>query len=402
MNPIPQTIDAGELLKRLDRLQTDVDFIKHHMCAYLGDGVGLTHLVDETPIYVNTNDFGGPANFINGGRYEEEYISVLASFLTPDSVFLDIGANLGVFSLRLAPFMRHGHAIAFEPNPNIRELFQRSIHLNGLSQRIMVHPCGLSDSAGIMTLSVPDGHTGGASIGQVGEHATGVKVEVRVLDQWMDAKVQPDVVKIDVEGHELNVLKGMVNTLARSPGCVVLFEKLGTRTGIEPGLVGLFSDLGMRVYHVDGTRLNPVSLQAFEELGAYFIAARPARVEGQLDRAFVTMLPRALHVIAASGSASEVFAKEQFAPNTLLFHGPYWFLPRGTYEILVDGDFDQPISLTAAEKFGYAVHGFTVTSDAKRFVMAVDRDLTHFELVGRAVGTSVSFVLRSITVRRLG
>ena len=55
---------------RLDRLQNDLTFVKTRTNSYLGAGTGLTWLVDETPIYVNTDDFGCPSNFMNGGRYE--------------------------------------------------------------------------------------------------------------------------------------------------------------------------------------------------------------------------------------------------------------------------------------------------------------------------------------------
>jgi len=74
--------------RRLDRLQNDISFIKNRLSSYLGDGTGLTYLVDETPIYINSNDFGCPSNFLNGGRYEEENQQVLASFRRPNSVFL--------------------------------------------------------------------------------------------------------------------------------------------------------------------------------------------------------------------------------------------------------------------------------------------------------------------------
>jgi hypothetical protein len=93
---------AIDIDRKLDRILNDVDFIKQHMSAYLGSGVGISYLVDETPIYLATLDFGVSANLINGGRYEENHLQVLSSFLKPHSVFLDIGANLGVFTLRLS------------------------------------------------------------------------------------------------------------------------------------------------------------------------------------------------------------------------------------------------------------------------------------------------------------
>jgi len=172
---------STDIKRRLDRLQNDMDFVKNHMSSYLGDGTGLTHLIDETPIYINTNDFGCPANFINGGRYEEDYLFVLASFRTPSSVFLDIGANLGVFSLRMAPLVRNGRIFAFEPNPSIRELLMRSVHLNGLGALISIQPVGASDTDRRLVLSVPQGHAGGGRVVSPGGDFSGLDTGVRKI-----------------------------------------------------------------------------------------------------------------------------------------------------------------------------------------------------------------------------
>ena len=104
-----------EIERKIDRLLNDVDFIKNRVSTYLGRNEALTYLVDETPIFVNTDDFGCPLNFLNGGRYEEEYFMVLLSFRKPGVTFLDIGANLGVYTLRMGSYLRHGTIIAFEP-----------------------------------------------------------------------------------------------------------------------------------------------------------------------------------------------------------------------------------------------------------------------------------------------
>src|ERR1700737_2990965 len=85
----------------LDLLRNDSDFVRTHLSSYLGDGVALTYLVDATPIYINSDDCGGPSNLLNGGRYEEQNLEVLLSFVKPDTVFVDIGANIGFFTLQV-------------------------------------------------------------------------------------------------------------------------------------------------------------------------------------------------------------------------------------------------------------------------------------------------------------
>jgi FkbM family methyltransferase len=391
-----------EIMRRLDRLQNDVDFVKNHASSYLGGGVGMTHLVDETPIYINTNDFGCPANFINGGRYEEEYYAVLASFRRPDSAFLDIGANLGVFSLRMAPLLRKGKVIAFEPNPLIRTLFSRSVHLNGLSGLVQVHELGASDKDEQLVLSVPDAHAGGASVVPVGSGTKGHVIEVRRLDGLLADLPRFDIAKIDVEGHELSALRGMTALLGRSPDAVLLFEKLGVRSGIEQDLMALFGGLGMRVYRVDGHRLVQVDLATFEESSAYFLATRPQTVEGALDRNFLDIYPDDLYGIAGRSTGDRLLVESKGGPGALMFHGPYWYLPRGTYSIEVDGDIEGTLTLTLAEKFGFTVSTFNVSQDTRQFQVVVHRDLTKFELVGRVAQDSSKASIRKIRMTRVG
>jgi FkbM family methyltransferase len=393
---------------RLDRLQNDLNFIKNRLSSYLGNGTGLTYLVDETPIYINTNDFGCPSNFINGGRYEEEYQQVLASFRRPDSTFLDIGANLGVFSLRLAPMMRQGHVYAFEPNPKIHELFDRSVHLNGLRHFIDIFQMGASDRDLDMFLSVPDGHAGGATVtdtlpGSAAHSATAEgRIRVSTIDKMLHDVDQFHLAKIDVEGHELHALRGMSRLLARSPDAVILFEKLGQNTGIESDLRDLFDQFGMVIYRIDGVSLVSVDLAQFCLDQAYFLASRPARIGAELVRNFIDIYPADLYRIATVVSDELLFANSQVPASSLLFHGPYWYLPRGSWEVSVIGRIDTPLQIIIAENFGYPVADFIATPERATCVFNIQNDLSRFEVIGRALAGSVSFALQKIRLTRLG
>lgn len=392
---------ATNILRHQERLQNDVEFVKNHISSYLGNGTGLTHLIDETPIYINTNDFGCPANFINGGRYEEEYFAVLASFRRPDSVFLDIGSNLGVFSLRMAPLLRHGKIHAFEPNDAIRQLFARSIHLNGIKHQINLYGVGVSDSDQRLSLSVPEGHAGGGSLAALDGEAAGMAIEVRRLDGLLP-DVSFDIAKIDVEGHELQALRGMTDMLRRSGNAVLLFEKLNANSGIESDLMDLFAAVGMSVYRIDGVTLTPVDLPQFSASEAYFLAARPAVIGEELTRNFIALYPDDLYAVAATVQGGRLMADGAPEPGTLLFHGPYWYLPRGSYRVTVDGEIEGEFSLAMAEKFGYPVEAFVVSAQTRSFNVVVERDLTHFEVVGRALSGRLAIGLDSIRFTRIG
>lgn len=395
-------IDSIDQRRRMDRLQNDVDFVKNHMSSYLGEGMGLTHLIDETPIYVNTNDYGCPSNFINGGRYEEDYYQVLASFRRPDSVFLDIGANLGVFSLRLAPLIRHGKVYAFEPNSKIYDLFLRSIHLNGFKNLIEVFKLGVSDRNAELALAVPDGHAGGASVQTVDSSYTGARIKVRRIDDLLADLSRFDLAKIDVEGHELNALHGMEELLRRSENAVVLFEKLNSNSGIEGPLLEFFAGMDMKIFRIDGLALVEIDLAQFRASEAYFLAARTSTISGEMVRNFINLLPGDLNAIACQVEDGALTAHSNLPVNSVIFHGPYWYLPRGSYKLSVVGKVSAGFKLVVAEKFGFLVAEFAVLADRLSFDFIVENDLTHFEVVARAGEAPFEFSIRRIRLTRVG
>ena len=388
--------------RKLDRVLNELEFVKHRTATYLGDNVGLTYLVDETPVYVNTDDFGCPANFINGGRYEEEYIAILMSFRRPHSVFLDIGANLGVFSLRIAPALRTGRIFAFEPNSRIRDLFARSSFLGGFNPTIQILPFGASDSDREVSFHVPRDHAGGGAIGGSGGDGKQFNIQVRRLDDWLPANVAVDMVKIDVEGHELSVLRGMTRILARSPSVAVLFEKLGTHTGIEAEIWGLLQPLGLALFLANGTRLEPVDRDAFPNRAGYFLAVREQVVAGEMERHFLNVFASDLH-LRHGEVRDDVFRYEGTAPDgEVLFYGPYWYLGRGTYRVELVGSVSGQLKIELTERFGFGVQGFVLEGNRLTAEVAIHRDLTKFELVGRGTGAPIALKLERIKLTRLG
>lgn len=147
------------------------------------------------------------------GQIEPEILH-LPKVMKSRRLALDIGSNLGITTTVLAGFF--DRVEAFEPNPRLAARTAR-----GLRGRAVVHPVALSDKAGMAELRIPvdEGVTldGWASLDrpQVGADACWqrVPVETRTLDSF--DFVHLDFVKIDVEGHEIAVLQGASETLAR-------------------------------------------------------------------------------------------------------------------------------------------------------------------------------------------
>jgi len=142
-------------------------------------------------------------------------LSVLDKIVPRGAVTIDIGANFGLYTRRLARLSERVHA--FEPSHKMADLLRRTSASN-----VRVHELALSDHTGQAELFTPqqgrDPVYGLASLEHREPTANHHVVAATVPTARLDAVVQDDVafVKVDVEGHELNVLEGAVELLERS------------------------------------------------------------------------------------------------------------------------------------------------------------------------------------------
>ncbi len=169
--------------------------------------------------------------------HEREIVGRISSLFREGETFLDIGANVGGYSIRAA---KHGmKVIAFEPNPDAASVLRENIRLNFPSTNTQVEvrqvALGLKDETAFLIL-----RGGRSEMADEGE-----RVEVRRLDSYSFDNIS--LIKIDVEGHEEAVLRGAERTLtkhrprlvvevhgemgsARAESCKDLLETLGYRT----------------------------------------------------------------------------------------------------------------------------------------------------------------------------
>lgn len=162
--------------------------------------------------------------------YDRHILSWWADEMAPDSVFLDVGANVGLYSLVAAA--RGATVVAFEPNPRTRARLEANIRLNHFERRITVRPEALSDAIGTATLfdDVMEGqreaNAGVASLSN--KNAAGRSIEVRT--STLDAIVKElrlprvDWIKMDIQGAEYPALKGGSDTLASRPRLLLELE----------------------------------------------------------------------------------------------------------------------------------------------------------------------------------
>jgi FkbM family methyltransferase len=178
--------------------------------------------------------------FFHDQPYEPLLTALIAQTLRAGSVFVDVGANTGFFTVLGARCASPGgRVLAFEPHPGARAQLQQVVALNGLSELVTVSNSALSDQstdaaplfmAADSVLSTLD--TALAPLGDEHPFLTSVNVPVSTLDDWLEAAGPPwsdrsiDLIKIDVEGLEERVIRGMARTLARNPSVKLVCETI--------------------------------------------------------------------------------------------------------------------------------------------------------------------------------
>lgn len=180
---------------------------------------------------------------------------VLRRLVQPGMVVADVGANIGLLTLVMAwAAGPGGKVIAFEPEAVPRSNLEKMKHLNGLSW-VEVRDQAVGEKAGQLTFHVSDiiGHSSLYALPE-NEGSREIQVEVVRLDDVAPAK-RMDVVKIDVEGAELDVLAGMKGVIAKNPDLAIVAEfgpEHLKRVGQTPAQwFKAFTDAGFKAYIID-------------------------------------------------------------------------------------------------------------------------------------------------------
>jgi FkbM family methyltransferase len=225
------------------------------------------------------------------GAYESHVLRMLERLLPEDGYFIDVGANIGLHTLVAARHLgRSGRVDAVEPEPFSRGRLEGHLRLNRLNN-VEVFPCAFSDSAGVATLHLSPAENLAKSSLRVANVTMGlsapspgsVEVPTRTLDEHVSmTRRSPDVLKIDVEGAELLVVSGGLETLSRENSAAILFEASDLQTAafgytvreLKTRLVGL----GYQIFRYRSEALETVSQDEAHRLED-LLALKPAHVE---------------------------------------------------------------------------------------------------------------------------
>jgi FkbM family methyltransferase len=201
--------------------------------VYLGDHTALTFLANGCRLFLDTRDRAVGLSLLLTGSWEPTYTEAFTRLLRPGAAVVDVGANLGWYTLVSAQAVgREGRVFAVEPNPRMAQLLRESARANNFHGHVTVFQAALSDRAGVVDLLYRQESPGGAQIrpaelalGPFAAALPSVRVASQRLDELLAGHAGPvDVMEMDVEGWEGVALQGATALLDRSPGLRLMVE----------------------------------------------------------------------------------------------------------------------------------------------------------------------------------
>lgn len=205
-----------------------------------------------------------PGDVISGniaftGFYEWDLSRRIVEHARRGALLVDVGANMGYFSLLWAGTSPSGRVVAIEASPRNIELLRNNVKRNRLEERVTVVPKAAGDRAGSITFDAgPADQTGWGGISRDVSANTITVPMVRLDEELRDADI--DVLKIDVEGADTLVLRGCEGLLRERRIRTIYFEQ--NRQRMEQ--LGIPPDDAVRFLRGVGYECRPLGADAME------------------------------------------------------------------------------------------------------------------------------------------
>ena len=182
--------------------------------------------------------------------------------------FFDVGANVGLYSWEVRKVSPHRKILAFEPDPENIKLLEKT--LNGANfENVEIYKCALSNQLAEIsffqdTLTSATGCVAGKDKPWIEQYLNSSANEIRVKTETLDSVVKqdriPSLIKIDVEGHEIEVLQGGRNTLSKAKPLLII-ESFPPK---QSTVLSLLDELGYHLIDADHhVSMNPKTTNLF-------------------------------------------------------------------------------------------------------------------------------------------
>ncbi len=203
-----------------------------------------------------------PLEIINFGAFEGEELKAISNLVKDGSTIFDIGANIGWYSLNFAKKFKSADIYAFEPVPKTFNYLTSHLAMNNATG-VRPYNFGFSDEAKDVDIYFYPEGMGNASLVNLSENPSveTVKCKFITVDSFVKENNVPkvDFIKCDVEGAELFVFKGAIETLKRDKPAVFteILRKWSAKFNYHPNdILDLFSDIGYDCYIIKGNTLE--------------------------------------------------------------------------------------------------------------------------------------------------
>lgn len=203
-------------------------------------------------IYVRLDDWAVGLRIAIKRTYDPHITPVIRELLQPGMVMVDIGANIGYYTLLAASRVaREGKVIAFEPSSDNRALLSMSLQEN-LFGNVVLYPYAVADREGIVGFVVDDSN---GAISPMDPSACPLQVQAVTLDTFLSNEPRIDIIKMDIEGAEYLALQGMRQLICHHrPIILTEFAPLSLKatSGITPEVyLNQLRDLGYELFILD-------------------------------------------------------------------------------------------------------------------------------------------------------
>jgi FkbM family methyltransferase len=267
---------ANHPLNRGRKARALAGYFKWQIGSRLVPGQVIHNWINGSRIIVRRGETGVTGN-LYCSLHDFADMAYLLHALSPDDLFVDIGANVGSYTI-LACAAKHARGICFEPVPSTFARLMDNLRINNLCGHVDAKNIGLSDREGDLLFSSGEDTTNHV-VADEERLSNVVRIKVLPLDAILNGAT-PAMLKIDVEGFETPVLKGARQTL-RKPGLHSVIMELngsGRRYGFEDReLVEYMYDLGFSTFRYEPFSRELIGISALDCLSGNAIFIRGAR-----------------------------------------------------------------------------------------------------------------------------
>lgn len=170
---------------------------------------------DNFTMVLNPRDKGISGVLMKNGKREQAFMKVMSDSIKKDDICIDLGANIGYATLHMAINAKKVYAI--EPDPRNIILLEKNLEINKNFNNCEIHKIAISDYDGELSFwqaATPNT----SSVHKTSRSQNKITVQCKNLGSFLKEKSYPNFIKMDVEGHEVKVLKGAYDYFSKNQG----------------------------------------------------------------------------------------------------------------------------------------------------------------------------------------